>query len=72
MSGHGSDSQGRYTGLDGQLSELEHTVFYACRDADMEDTADQRHMRTDTDIIGHMDRLIFSGLCQAHKYQKGA
>ena len=70
MGCHGGNTKGRHTGLDSKLSKLEHTVFNACGNTDMENPPDQRHMGAYAGIIGYIDRLIFSGLYKAQENQQ--
>ena len=72
MGRHGGNAKGRHTGLDSKLSKLEHTVFNACGNTDMENPPDQRHMGAYAGIIGYIDRLIFPGFYKAQEDQQSA
>ena len=53
----GGRPQGRYRGLDRELTELEHTVLDTGRDTDREDTCDHIEIRPD-EILPHHDDLL--------------
>ena len=50
-------TEGRYRGLDRELTELEHTVLDTRRDTDREDTCDHIEIRLD-EIIPYHDHLL--------------
>ena len=53
----GGRAEGRYRGLDGELTELEHAVLDTGRDTDGEDTRDHIEIRSDP-VIPHHDDLL--------------